>query len=106
MRPLAVIRYDVDFAQMDRAPQVQGALLGNLLVSRQDLAQQFEHGFDSPDGGHLSGLRIVESEKIAVPRAPQTAHPAALPDLADQLPQITNYLAADCVPSKQVAGEG
>src|SRR6266478_6570438 len=106
MRPLAVICYDIDLAQMDRTTKVQGALLGDLLVSHQDSAQQFEHRLDGADGGHFSRSRIVESEKIAITGAPQTTQPAAFPDLADQGPKIAKRMAADRVPSKQVAGEG
>src|SRR5262249_23378244 len=105
MRPFAVVWYDIDLAQMDRAAKVQGALLRDLLVSRQDSAQQFEHGLDGADSGHPGGLRIVESQEITITGAPHASQPAAPADLTDQGSKITKRMATDGVPPEQVAGE-
>src|SRR5437870_3100008 len=104
MRSFAVIWYDIDLAQMDRATKIESALLGDLLVSCQDSAQQFEHGLDGADRSHLSRLRVEESKKITVTGAPHTTQPTDLANLTDQRSKIAQRMAADRVPSEQVAG--
>src|ERR1700730_7760072 len=106
MRSLAIVRDDIHLTQMDRATQVERALLGDLAIAEGNPAQQFEHGLNRTQGRLLGRLRVMEGQEIAVPRAPQTAQPAALPDLADQRPQIANGLAANRIPAKQIARQG
>ena len=103
MRSLAIVRDNIHLAQMDRAAQIECALLGDLAIAVGNPVQQLEHRLNSTQGRSLGGLRVMEGQEIAVPRAPQTAQPAALPDLADQRPQIANGLAANRIPAEQIA---